>query len=147
LTLGKFDEALVHAESVVARPTGDEPAFEYLKARAQFGVGDAAGAVATLEALKARWPTYNSAEAHLLYGVALEGMGRTDAALTTYDAVGAYYPGAEPRVRQAQLLAKAGRADEAKALAAEVLVGLKRAPRYVRANQREWLDAAKKLAG
>jgi hypothetical protein len=147
LTLGKFDEALTHAQAVVTRPTGDEPGFEFLKARAQFGVGDAAGAVATLEDLKKRWPAYNSAEAHLLYGVALEALGRTEEALATYDAVGAYYPGAEPRVRQAQLLARAGRPDEAKALAAQVVVGLKRAPRYVRAKQREWMEAAKKLAG
>ena len=63
-----------------------------------------------------------------------------------YEAVGAYYPGAEPRVRRAELLARLGRADEARALADEVARGLRRAPAHVRRAQSQWLAAAEKLA-
>ena len=70
------------------------------RARAEFGLGEPALAVATLDELKARWPDYRSPEGHLLYAKALEGAGRDEEALAAYEAVGAYYPGAEPRVRR-----------------------------------------------
>ena len=109
LALGKFEEALAQYDAILAKPLGDEPGFMLGKARAEFGLGRRGAAVATLDELKARWPDYRSSEGHLLYAMALEGAGRDDEALAAYEAVGRYYPGAEPRVRQAQLLARLGR--------------------------------------
>lgn len=147
LTLGKFEEALAQYEAILAMPHGDEPAFMLGEARAQFGLGDAAAAVATLDELKRLWPAYQSAEAHLLYAIALDKAGRSDEALANYDDVGRYYPGAEPRVRQAQLLQRLGRKEEARAIAADVARSLSRAPAHVRRNQTQWLTAAKQIAG
>jgi hypothetical protein len=45
-------------------------------------------------------------------------------------------------VRYGLLLAKAGRHAEAKTVLAEVLAQLKRAPKYVRRAQAEWLPKA-----
>jgi hypothetical protein len=146
LALGKFDEARTHYAAILASPQGDEPGFMLGRARAEFGLGETALAVATLDELKARWPDWRSPEGHLLYARALEGAGRDDEALAAYEAVGAYYPGSEPRVRQAELLARLGRADEARALADEVARGLRRAPAHVRRAQSQWLAAAEKLA-
>jgi hypothetical protein len=146
LALGKFEEARGHYVAVLAAPHGDEPSFMLGRARAEFGLGEAALAVATLDELKARWPDYRSPEGHLLYAKALEGAGRDEEALAAYEAVGAYYPGAEPRVRQAELLARLGQRDEARALADEVARGLRRAPAHVRRAQSQWLAAADKLA-
>ena len=87
---------------------------------------------------------YQSADAHLFYARALEESGRTDDALYEYQAVADYYPGAEARVRYGLLLSKAGRTDEAKAAFREVLIGLKRAPKYVRRVQAEWIALAEK---
>jgi hypothetical protein len=101
-------------------------------------------AVATLDDLRKRWPDYQSAEAHLLYARALEESGRTDDALYEYQAVANYYPGAEARVRYGLLLDKAGRQNEAKAVFTEVLTQLKRAPKYVRRVQAEWIALAEK---
>lgn len=147
LDLGKFEEALAQYEAILAMPHGDEPAFMLGEARAQFGLGDAAAAVATLDELKRLWPAYQSAEAHLLYAIALDKAGRSDEALANYDDVGRYYPGAEPRVRQAQLLQRLGRKEEARAIAADVVRSLSRAPAHVRRNQTQWLTAAKQIAG
>ncbi|HYA73204.1 MAG TPA: hypothetical protein VEF36_08585, partial [Roseiarcus sp.] len=61
-------------------------------------------------------------------------------------AVGQYFPGAEPRVRQAELLRKLGRDDDARSLAEEVVRTLSRAPAHVRQTQRQWLASAQKLA-
>ncbi len=146
LTLGKYDEALGQFDAILAKPHGDEPGFMLGKARAEYGLGDAGAAIATLEELKRRWPDYRSADGHLLYAMALERAGRNDEALANYADVGGYYPGAEPRVRQAQLLQNLGRQAEARPIAEEVVRTLSRAPAHVRKSQRQWLANAQKLA-
>ena len=146
LALGKFDEAFVQYETILARPLADDPIFMLGKARAEFGMNQPAAAAATLDELRRRWPEYRSADGHLLYAIALERAGRHDDALRQYDSVSRYYPGAEPRVRQAELLQRLERADEARALAEDVVRTLKHAPGYIRRGQREWLAMAQKIA-
>jgi hypothetical protein len=142
LALGKFEEALQHYEHILALPMGDDAIYAHGKARAQFGLGQPRQVVATLDDLRERWPDYQSAEGHLLYARGLEESGRTEDALSEYQAVVNYYPGAEARVRYGLLLAKAGRQAEAKTVLSEVLAQLKRAPKYVRRAQAEWIAAA-----
>jgi len=144
LTLGKFEEALGHYAHILALPMGDDAVYAYGKARAEFGLGRPADAVATLDDLQRRWPNYQSADAHLLYARALEAAGRTDEALAEYQAVANYFPGAEARVRYGVLLDKAGRKPEAKTVLTETLAGLRRAPTYVRRAQAEWIALAEK---
>ena len=147
LALGKYDEALGHYDRIVAQPLGEEPSFMLGKARAEFGLGAVDLVIATLEELRRRWPSYQSAEGHLLYAIALEKAEHIDDALANYEDVGRYYPGAEPRVRQAQLLQRLGRRDEARAIASDVARSLGRAPEHVRRNQAQWLAAARQIAG
>ena len=146
LSLGKFGEARDLYSAIVALPLGDEPSFMLGRARAEFGLGDAAAALATLAEVKTRWPQYQSPEVDLLYGRTLEAVGRVDEALAAYAAVAGAYPGQEPRVRQAELLRRLGRGDEGRALAAEVARDLRRSPPHVRRAQSQWLAAADKLA-
>ena len=63
---------------------------------------------------------------------------------TEYQAVAGYYAGAEARVRYGLLLDKTGRKAEAKTVLTEVLAQLKRAPKYVRRAQAEWIALAEK---
>jgi hypothetical protein len=49
LALGKFAEAEQHYDHILALPMGDDAVYTLGKARAQFGRGDAQGAVATLD--------------------------------------------------------------------------------------------------
>ena len=142
--LGLFAEAKRHYDDILARPHGAEPVFMLGKARAEFGLGRFADAVATLDALKARWPHYESGEGHLLYACALEESGHTEEALSEYDALARYYAGAEPRVRRALLLQKLGRKGDADASLARVLIEFGRAPKFVRNAQAEWIAAAEK---
>ena len=146
LRLGKFGEALAQYDTILAKPLGDEPAFVLGKARAQFGLGQAAETVATLEALQAKWPDYQNAEGRLLHAIALEAVGRNDEALASYDLASRHYPGPEPRVRGAQLLLRLGREGEARERAAEVAADIARAPAYVRKNQSQWLSNAQRIA-
>jgi hypothetical protein len=115
------------------------------KARAELGLGQPAAAVATLDELMRLWPDFHSPEGYLLYAIALERSGRNDEALVNYANVGQYYPGVEPRVRQAQLLQKLGRDVEARSIAQAVILGLRRAPAHVRKNQRQWLASAQRM--
>lgn len=144
LLLGKFAEAEGHYEHILALPMGDDAVYALGKARAQFGLGHPHEAIATLEDLRNRWPDYQSAEGHLLYARALEEDSRTEDALFEYQAIANYYPGAEARVRYGLLLDKVGRHAEAKVVLAEVLAQLKRAPKYVRRQQAEWIALAEK---
>jgi hypothetical protein len=144
LALGKFREAKQHFLSVLTRPMGDEPHFALGKARAEFGLGQMDEALATLDALKQRWPDYRSPDAHLIYARALEDSGRPEEALAEYRALVEYFPGAEARVRYGLLLARLGYDADAKALLTDMLAQLKRAPKFVRKVQAEWIALAEK---
>ena len=64
--------------------------------------------------------------------------------LDEYHALVGYYPGAEARVRFALLLQRTGRDAEAKRLFADVLTQMRRAPKYVRKAQAEWIATAER---
>jgi hypothetical protein len=147
LALGKFEEARRHFAAVLAQPLGDEPIYMIGRARAEFGLGDFPAAVATLDDLKAHWPEYQSADGHLLYARALEDCGRTEEALHEYEALSQYFPGAAARVRYGLLLDRLGRQGEAKAIFHAVLTRLKRASKYVRKVQAEWIAIAERELG
>jgi hypothetical protein len=144
LRLERFGEALRHYGHILRLPMGDDPAYAFGKARAEFGGGRPADALATLEDLQRRWPDFASADAHLLYARALAEVGRTDEALEEYHAVAAYFPGAEARVRYGLLLDLVGRTSEAKVVFTELLIQMKRAPHYLRKAQAEWLSIAER---
>lgn len=142
--LGKFEEAKTHYEHILSLPLGDDPIYAVRKARAQFGCGRPHDTVATLDELRKRWPDYQSADGHLLYARALAESGRPQEALEEYQALSGYYPGVEPRVRQGLLLAMLGRRAEAKALFADVVKHLRRAPKHARKLQAEWIAVAER---
>jgi hypothetical protein len=146
LNIGKPQEALGHYEAILARPLGDEPTFLIGKARALVDLGRADEAVATLEEVRRHAKNFHSPEGHLLFARALEAAGRPDEALEAYASVSRTFPGPEPRVREARLLERVGRHEQARSIAEEVVRSLRRAPRHVQANEREWFALAKQLA-
>jgi hypothetical protein len=145
LAMERFGEAKRHFEVILARPMGDEPVYMVGKARAQFGLNQAIDTIAILDDLRARFPDYQSAEAHLLYARALEACARHEEALQEYRALSDYFVGAEARVRYGLLLARLGREGEAKAWLTDVLTQLRRAPAHVRKAQAEWISLAEKV--
>jgi hypothetical protein len=144
LALGKFEEAQHHFDEILKRPLGEEPIYFLGLARAQFGLGRPSDAIVTLDDLRTRWPSYQSHEGHLLYARALEESGRGDEAIEEYKALADYYPGAEARVRYGLLLDRLGRRAEAEVVLSDLLRHMKRAPKYVRGVQAEWIAAAEK---
>jgi hypothetical protein len=140
---GRFREAEEHYDVILARPMGDEPRYVLGKARAVFGDGRAAEAVALLDQLRQRWPDFESAEGHLLYARALEESGRVAEAADEYEDVSTYYTGAEPRIRLALALRRLGREVDAREILADVVKRIELAPPYVRKTQAEWLAMAR----
>ncbi|WP_338690706.1 tetratricopeptide repeat protein [Bradyrhizobium sp. 26S5] len=142
--VGRFEEAESHYDHVLGLPQGDDPAYALAKAQAQFARKQPAEALATLDALRERWPDFESAEGHLLYARSLAEIGRLDEALEEYQAVTQYFPGAEARVRYGLLLQLVGRTAEARMVFNELLIQMRRAPKYLRDAQAEWLSIAEK---
>jgi len=142
--VGRFDEAEHHYDHILQLPMGEDPLYALGKAQAQFDRNRPADALATLDELQKRWPDFDSAEGHLLYARALTEAGRVDEALEEYSALIAYSPTAEARVRYGLLLRMVGRTAEARVVFNELLLQMKRAPKYVRELQAEWLAIAEK---
>jgi hypothetical protein len=142
--VARFDEAERHYDHILTLPMGDEPQFALGKAQAQYAAKRPADALATLDDLQKRWPGFQSAEGHLLYARALADVGRVDEALEEYKSVADYFPGAEARVRYGLLLRMVGRTAEARVVFNELLIQMRRAPKYLRDAQAEWLAIAEK---
>ncbi|MCX7320228.1 MAG: tetratricopeptide repeat protein [Hyphomicrobiales bacterium] len=142
--IGRYDEAIQHYECILALPLGHEARYVFAKAKAQFGAGRPLDAITALDELQTQWPAFETADAHLLYARALADAGRNDDALAEYQALLSYAPGAEASVRYGQLLQALGRTSEAKVVFAEFVVQMKRAPKFARKAQAEWLSIAEK---
>jgi hypothetical protein len=144
LKVARFDEAEQHYDHILTLPMGDDPRYALGKAQAQFDAKRPADVLASLDELQKRWPDFQSAEGHLLYARSLAEAGRVDEALEEYHAVSGYFPGAEARVRYGLLLRMVGRTAEARIVFNELLLQMKRAPKYLRDAQAEWLAIAEK---
>ena len=112
-------------------------------ARAQLMTGDGAGAQASLDALQAADPKFNSEEAHLIYAQALELQGKNEDAAEEYKRLVTYAAGEEVRTRYAMLLDKMGRHDEARAIYQQVLKNLDGASSRYRSAQKDWAAIAR----
>jgi hypothetical protein len=143
---GRYDEAIsVHRANLNGLYEHD-PEIMLGLARAQFGKGDASGARGTLDELIRVNPDFKSPEGHLLYARALEAEGNKGKALEEYRVVAPSYPGAEATARFVQLLAAEDQREEARQIARELLEQARIAPAHYRRAQKEWLDAAQKVA-
>ena len=142
MALRRFEEAKAHYDAILTMPLGDEPEHMVRLARAEFSLGRFAEARATLDELRGRWPDWQSADGHLVYARTLEENGRLEEATEEYEALSKYYAGAEPRVRHGLVLRKLGHEAEARAILADVVRQMSRAPKFARKAQAEWISMA-----
>jgi hypothetical protein len=140
---GAYADAAALYRAALTGQFRDDPALLLGLARAQFLSGDAAGAQANLDALKAADANAFSADAHLLYARALEAQGKTADASIEYGKLMRYFPGEEARCRYAMLLDATGEHERARQVFADVLKSLDGAPRHYRNAQKQWHDIAR----
>jgi hypothetical protein len=143
---GRHADAIAQYRQALTGLYEHDPNLMLGLAQAQFGQGDASAARATLDALIAQNPQFRSPAGHLLYARALEAEGNKVRALEEYRLVAGTYPGAEAAVRYAQLLQAQGQREESQRVVRELLQQARIAPGHYRRAQREWLEAAQKLA-
>jgi hypothetical protein len=144
LRLGRPADAIPVYQRILRGLYAHDPNLMLGLARAQFAAGNAADARATLDALMHHNPDFRSADGHLLYARALEQEGLPGRALDEYKVLAGYYPGAEARVRYAQLLRAQAQPDLAKQQLRELLNQAAVAPPHYRRSQEDWLKLAER---
>jgi hypothetical protein len=113
-------------------------------ATADFGLGNYAETIATLDALKVANPDFKSPDGHLIYARAQEGVGNIASAMQEYDALIIYYPSPEPTCRFALLLKANGDPDRANELFKKVVDYSINAERHYNYINEEWVTMAKR---
>lgn len=144
----RYDEARTLYETALEGAHAGDPALMMGLTRALFGLKDYREVCDTLDRLREANPDFESAEGHMLYARAREGMGDLDQAAIEYESLAGYYPGEEARCRYGILLQRMGRVDEARALFEAAVISVETAPKTYFRAQRDWYQVAKNnLAG
>jgi hypothetical protein len=139
---GQFADAIEHYQGALTGMYENDPDLLLGLAEAQFGNEEFTRSKETLERLAAKNPDFRSAGGHLLYARALEQCGDIDEALKEYDAVSAYYAGAEAKCRFAILLEQQGQAERALEFFRDILLTADLAPRHFQRAQKVWISSA-----
>jgi hypothetical protein len=150
LDAGQPAEALQHYEAAANGPFASDPALLQGLARAQFAIGNAAAAQATLEKLFAASPmARQQPDPALLYARALAATGAAGTRAAFEQAL-TCASDAAPRCLFADWLA--AQPDEsdrqrAHALYGDIVHDAKHWPRHAREHNREWLQRAQSALG
>ena len=120
----------------------DDPDILLKLAQAQFVAAQFQETVDTLDSLIRANPNFRSPDGHLLYARSLEALGKIPQALEEYQALTASFPGEEARWHYAELLMSLGQTDKAQQVLQEMLLRTKRAPKYYRRKEQEWVKHA-----
>ena len=139
----RYDEARTLYETALEGVHANDPALMMGLTRALFGLKDYQGVCATLDGLREANPDFESAEGHMIYARAREGMGDLHQAAVEYESLAGYYPSEEARCRYALLLQRLGQVDEARAMFEAVVTSVETAPKTYFRAQRDWHQVAK----
>jgi len=140
---GKFEEAVEHYEKALTGLYQDDPDLLLGLAQAQFGSENYEQSKQTLDRLIKKNPDFKSPEGHLLYARAAEECGDLALAENEYDAVAAYYAGAEAKVRYATFLERVEKNDDALEVYEDIVNIAELAPRHYRKAQKQWISMAR----
>lgn len=146
--LERWGEAVDHYRIGIGKVPRPERGPATRLAVALYEGGRAAEAREVLEGLPETESPSERDRADLLAAKVLEELGDDAAALAQYADVGERLPGGEAQCRQAGLLLRLGRRDEARAALEEVERRLKRVGKHERTREREMYEwAMRELAG
>jgi hypothetical protein len=146
--LERWGEAAEHYRTGIAKSPRPERGPATRLAIALYEGGRAGEARTVLEDLPETGSPSERDRTGLLLAKVLEELSEDDAALALYADVGERLPGGEAQCRQAGLLLRLGRRDEARTALEEVERRLKRVGRHERAREREMYEwAMRELAG
>lgn len=139
---GMFDEAAQLYRSALTGHYADDPHLLLGFARVLIEKGDFAECGQVLDHLRAKNPDFTSQEGQLIYARALEGQGKSDAAIAEYENLIGYFVGFEAKVRYALLHQKLGNVAKANELLQGVVKSFKAQPHHAQALNRDWYNVA-----
>jgi hypothetical protein len=142
MSLGRYEEALRLYEEAATGIHADDTALLMGMARASSALRQPARALEALDRLRAANPGFQSNEAHLIYAISLEELGRDAEAMDEYRVLVTQAPGEEARYRYAALLEKHGNPEQASILYKEILDRAHRATRRYKREQSSWIAKA-----
>ncbi len=141
---GQYAEAIATYKPCLDGPHKDDPYVLFGLAQVYYqsgNFGEAEKMLAELSRLNIKDSTH---ERQLLGARVLEGLGRRDEAIREYESLARVYAGEEARCRQALFLKKTGHHKDAAAIFRDIVAKARRADRFFRRQQREWIQIAKK---
>ena len=143
IALGRYGEAAVLYERSLQGLHLHDPALLFGLARARFGLEEWQAVIDTLDRLREHNPEFQSQDAHMLYALSLENLGKLDEARKEMEALASYYAGPEAKARYGLILQKAGEPAKARAQFEEIerLYGKRRM--QMPPEDRQWLDVAR----
>lgn len=144
---GQYQEAIVHYEKALTGLYEHDPDLLLGLATAQFANLQHVEARNTLDRLIEHNPDFRSPDGHLIYARATEACGDIDKALEEYEAVSAYYAGAEAQLRYGKLLEQTGDREKALEQYRDIVDAADLAPRHYRKAQRQWIKEAREGIG
>ncbi|WP_440959126.1 tetratricopeptide repeat protein [Oceanicaulis sp. LC35] len=143
MALGQYEDALALYEEAARSAFADDSGLLQGKASAEFECGRYEAAQETLSELRKAHGAARLPHAHLTYARTLFALGREDEAFAEFEAVSAYFPGAEAKARWAEALDQAGRHDEARAIWREIVETARIIPAHSRKLQSRWINMAR----
>jgi hypothetical protein len=144
---GEFARAMEVCSQGLRGVFEHDPSLLYGLARAQFAAGLYGDARDSLARLREHDTGIESPEVGLLYARSLQAAGDLEQAEREYAAISSAYPGAEARLRYAQLLKQLGKTQDAQVLLRDLLQSARVAPPHYRKAQGEWLRLAERELG
>jgi hypothetical protein len=140
---GMYAEAASLYRSCLTGLHEDDPDIRLGLASALLHAQTCEEAAALARKLRQSHPAFRVNEVRLVLARSMEEMGRVEDALAEYGVLADTYPGEEGRWRYGALLARTGRAEQARNVFQRMLRNAERMPGYYRDAQREWLALAR----
>jgi hypothetical protein len=140
---GEYADAKAHYRAGLTGLFEHEPLLLLGLARTEFALADYSAARATLDLLIEKNPDFKSQEGHLLYARSLAEEGSLEKAFEEYRVLVNSFTGAEARYRQAMLMRRMGKEEQARRALQLLIEDGELSSKHYRREQKEWLDAAK----
>ena len=120
-----------------------DPHIMFSLARAEFKLGNYKAVQTTLNQLMDKNPDYRNVDAHMLFAMALEGLGENESAIEVYEALESYSPTPEALFRHAMLHKTMGNSEASQDILHKIIRTASISGEHHNSLYKEWIQRAK----